>query len=199
MLNLKKLRNIKGLNQKQVADFLGVTRPTYTRYEAGEREPDKHTLNLLADFFDVSIDYLLGRTNSPQNVAGIQIPVLGEVQAGLPISAITDIIDYEEITPAMASLGEHFALKVKGSSMEPKFSHGDVVIVRQQSDIDNGDIAIVLIDGESATIKKIQKSEDGIILIATNSNYEPIFYNNEQIEELPVIILGKVIELRAKF
>lgn len=83
--------------------------------------------------------------------------------------------------------------------MEPKFSEGDVVIVRKQSDVDSGDIAVVLIDGNEATIKKIKKSPDGVMLVPLNQNYEVMLYTNNEIEELPVIILGKVVELRAKF
>ena len=83
--------------------------------------------------------------------------------------------------------------------MEPRIAQGDVVIVRKQSDVDTGDIAVVLVNGNEATIKKIKKRPDGIMLIPINTNYEVMFYNNTEIEELPVLILGKVVELRAKF
>lgn len=175
---------------------IGLTNGLMTQWKNGRQKPSLDSLNLIADYFDVSPNYLLGKEDSPK---GIKIPVLSNVQAGLPIEAIQDIIDYEEISIEMASQGEHFALMVRGDSMEPKFSQGDVVIVRQQPDVDNGDIAIVLIDGESATIKKIQKHKNGITLIPTNVNYSPVFYDNEKCEALPVTILGKVIELRAKF
>ena len=99
----------------------------------------------------------------------------------------------------MATSGDYFALQVRGRSMEPRMKEGDVVIIRQQPDVDNGDIAIVLVNGNDATIKKIGKSSEGIMLVPTNPAFEPIFYNNREIMELPVKILGKVVELRAKF
>ena len=94
---------------------------------------------------------------------------------------------------------EYFALQVKGSSMEPRMRNGDVVIVRKQSDVSHDDTAIVLVNGNEATIKRVLKSEAGIMLAPNNPAYEPKFYSNKEIEELPVVILGKVVELRAKF
>lgn len=128
-----------------------------------------------------------------------RIPVYGRVAAGIPIDAITDIEDYEEITDEMARQGEYAALKIKGNSMLPRFADGDVVIVRLQSDVNTGDIAIVLINGDEATCKKIKKTPEGVMLISTNPEYEPLFFSNKEIEEKPVRIWGKVVELRAKF
>ena len=99
----------------------------------------------------------------------------------------------------MARQGEFFGLKIRGNSMEPKFSEGDVVIVRKQPDVDSGTIAIVMVNGDEATVKKIQKFDGGINLVPSNSSYDIKTYTNEQIEKLPVRILGKVVELRAKF
>ncbi len=129
----------------------------------------------------------------------VRIPVYGSVAAGIPLEAITDIEDYEEITEEMAKSGKYAALKIKGSSMEPRFTEGDVVIVRLQDDVDNGDIAIVIVNGDEATCKKIKKTPEGVMLISTNPAYEPMFYSNREIEEKPVRIWGKVVELRAKF
>ena len=127
------------------------------------------------------------------------IPVLGKVVAGIPLDAIEDIIDYEEIPLSMAKSGEFFALQIKGDSMEPKFSEGDVVIVRKQDDVDSGSIAIILVNGNEATIKRVKKFDGGINLVPTNPAYDVLTYTNEQIENLPVRIIGKVVELRAKF
>ena len=89
-------------------------------------------------------------------------PVLGVVRAGVPIHAEEDIIDYEEIPQEMARSGEYFGLRVTGSSMEPTLRDGDVIIVRKQPDVDNGDIAIVLVDGEDATVKEIRETPKGV-------------------------------------
>ena len=141
--------------------------------------------------FDLSIGLVSENT---------KVPVLGRIIAGIPLEAINDIIDYEEIPKAMARLGEYFGLQVRGNSMEPRIKEDDVVIVRKQSDIENGDIAVVLINGYDATLKKVTKQENGIMLTAYNPEaYPPKFYTNEEIINLPVEILGKVIELRAKF
>lgn len=97
-----------------------------------------------------------------------KIPVLGSVIAGIPIEAIEDIIDWEEIPEEMSKRGECFALMIKGDSMTPSIQEGDVVIVRKQSDVDSGDIAIVLVNGFEATCKQVMKSSDGITLISFN-------------------------------
>lgn len=198
---IKELRNVKQIKQIDLCKKLGVTQGALSSWENEKYEPDINSLKKLSEFFNVSIDYLLGRsdTSSTHDSHGIRIPVLGKIVAGIPIEAVEEILDYEEITPELASSGEYFALRIKGNSMEPKISEGDVIIVRKQDYADNGDTAIVLVNGDEATVKKIRKSPDGISLIPNNPSYDIIFYSNKEIEDLPVRIIGKVIELRAKF
>ncbi|WP_298676450.1 XRE family transcriptional regulator [uncultured Megasphaera sp.] len=130
---------------------------------------------------------------------GVKIPVLGSIIAGIPVDAIQDIIDWEEIPREMATTGEFFGLKVKGHSMEPRILEGDVVIVKRQADVESGKVAVVLINGNEAMLKRVKKQENGITLIANNiSVYAPHFYTNDEIEKLPVHILGEVVELRGK-
>ena len=155
-------------------------------------------LSRLAELFGVSVDYLLGKTDVPSS-SYIRVPVLGRVAAGIPIDAIEDVIDWEDISTAAAGDGEYFGLQIKGHSMEPKISDGDVVIVRRQPDVDSGDIAVVLVNGDDATVKRIKKSPQGVTLIPSNPAYDPMYYTNAEIESLPVQILGRVVELRAKF
>lgn len=114
-------------------------------------------------------------------------------------STIEDIVDYEEIPEVMARNGEYFGLLVKGDSMSPVFIDGDTVIVRRQESADTGDSVIAMINGDEATIKRLKRTEDGIILIPNNPQYLPMTYSNDQIKTLPVRILGKVVELRRKF
>ena len=202
MEQLKMLRLSHKLTQQEVANILGVDRTTYVKYETGKSEPTFETLVRLADYFDVSTDYLLGTSSAPSRPAssGVQIPVLGDVRAGLPIEAIENIIDYEEISAELARSGEYFALRVVGDSMEPRIREGDVVIVRKQPDLESGEVGIVLVNGDSATVKKVVKHADGISLIAYNAAvYPPHFYTKKEITTLPVTIIGKVVELRAKF
>ena len=210
---LQELRNSKKMTQAELGKVLKVSASTIGMYETDKRQPNFETEEAIADFFNVDIDYLRGKRDFsvrdlldfediyPKNTGNeyITVPVLGRVAAGIPISAQEDILGYEEIPATWAKNNTIFALKIKGDSMEPKISDGDIVICRAQPDVDNGDIAIVIINGEEATCKRISKSADGINLISDNSNYLPMHYTNKQIEELPVQILGKVIELRVKF
>lgn len=196
-MRLKEARKNARLSQQKVADYIGVSQNTYSYWENGKYNIDNESLKKLSELFDVSVDYLLGK--EILKPAKALIPVLGTVQAGIPIEAVEDVLDYEEIAPEMAAHGEYFALRVKGSSMEPRMRDGDVVIVRKQADVNHDDTAIVLVNGNEATIKRVLKSEAGIMLAPNNPAFEPKFYSNKDIAELPVVIMGKVVELRAKF
>lgn len=211
MPRLSELRKQKGLKQGDLAAFLGVAQSTLSGWENGKFEIDDKNKIKLADFFGVSVDYLLGRevsANSPWNEngidmaprkKGIKIPVLGRVVAGVPVEAVQDVIDYEEIDEEMAKTGEFFALQIKGDSMEPRIKSGDVVIVRKQDIVDSGDIAIVMVNGDDATCKKFVKHKNGVSLVSMNPAYTPMFYTMDEVESMPVRILGRVMELRAKF
>ena len=156
------------------------------------------SLAKIAQYLECSVDYLLGNDIPVPKATkkGVRIPVLGRVQAGVPVEAIEEVLDWEEITEDMASAGEFFALKVRGRSMEPKLLEGDVLIIRMQPDVDDGDIAVVMVNGDDATVKKIKKSREGIMLLPFNPDFEPMFYSNREIEEKPVRVIGRVIELR---
>lgn len=201
--NLKMLRQQHNISQKNMADILYVSQQAVAKWETDKATPNPEMLNRIADYFDVSVDYLLGRTNSrsaPDDLSkGVKIPVLGNVQAGIPIEAAEDIIDYEEISQEMASRGDYFALKVRGTSMEPKFSEGDVVIVKKQNTADTGDIVIALVNGNDATIKKLKYTKEGLYLLPSNPEFEPMFFSKHEVVTLPVTICGVVVELRAKF
>lgn len=198
MNHLKAARQAKHMTQTDVANYIGLTQGAYSNWERGETKIDGVQLSRLAELFEVSVDYLLGKTDIPGNKY-IRIPVLGRVAAGIPIDAIEEVIDWEDISADTAGGGEYFGLQIKGHSMEPKISDGDVVIVRRQPDVDSGDIAVVLVNGDDATVKKVKKSPQGVTLIPSNLAYEPMYYTNAEIESLPVQILGRVVELRAKF
>lgn len=201
MNRVKELRKQKHITQEELGKVLDIQKAAISKYENGRAEPSTEVLKKMSAYFGVSIDYLLG--NSPAKLSaqklgrGVRIPVLGRVVAGIPIEAVEEILDYEEITPELAATGEFFALQVKGDSMLPKLEEGDIVIVKKQADVETGDIAIVLVNGDEATIKQVKKVTGGIMLYGFNPDvYEPHFYSNQQIEELPVRILGKVIESR---
>lgn len=197
MNNLKSARKAKKLTQIEVADYIGLAQSSYSAWESGKTKIDDVSLKRLAELFEVSVDYLLGRVSGP-NHRRIRVPVLGSVAAGIPIEAIEDVIDYEDLDADVFGDGEYFGLQVKGHSMEPKISDGDVVIVRRQEDVESGEIAVVLVNGDEATVKRIKKAPAGVTLIPSNPAYEPMFYTNDEIENLPVRVIGRVVELRAK-
>lgn len=197
---LKYFRSLKGLSQSELAKELGVSTSAISMYEVGKREPDFETEEKIADYFNTDLNILRGRdTERIVSSNTTSIPVLGRVAAGIPLTAVEYIIDTEEIPQAMASDGEYFGLQVKGDSMEPKISNGDVVIVRKQSDADDGDLVIALVNGDDAVVKRLKKYADGIALISSNPAYEPMYFSNAEIQSKPVEIIGKVKELRAKF
>ena len=199
---LKSARKATGISQKDIAKKLFISQQAYAKYETGAATPNPETLKRIAEIFNVSTDYLLGNNQvlkkQTKNPAVVKIPVLGEVAAGVPIFADENIIDYEEIPAEMAKNDDYFALKIHGDSMEPRIWNNDVVIVRKQSDVDSGDIAIVIVNGDLGTCKKVVKHSSGISLISFNSKYEPMFYTTDEIKTLPLTIIGKVVELRGK-
>lgn len=202
---LKALRSEKKMSQQELANALNISKSSINMYERGDRQPNFEMLELIADYFNVDTDYLLGRTTKTTRVLGVpftgavRIPVLGRVVAGIPIDAVQDILDWEEITDEIARTGEFFALQIKEDSMEPRMKEGDVVIVRQQPDAESGDIVIAAVNGDEATCKRLMKYESGIALLSNNPNYLPMQFNNVEILEKPITILGKVVELRGKF
>lgn len=205
---LIELRKARTMSQEEVAKALNIDRTTYVKYERGGSV--KRNVEKLSNFFNVSTDYLLGRSDSPTGSYSadigspskektIRVPILGRIAAGTPIGAVEEVIGWEEISKKLAAGGACFALRVCGHSMEPRILEGDTVIVRQQPNVDSGDIAVVLIGNEEATLKRVKKQKDGIILVANNpAVYEPHFYSNREIKNSPVRILGKVVEIRCK-
>ena len=192
---VKLLADRKKISLPQLEQELGFGNATIVKWDKSTPKADK--LKKVADYFNVSMEYLMdGNIEKPK---GVQIPVLGDVAAGIPIEAVEDIIDFEEIDEELASKGEFFGLRIKGNSMSPRIQSGDVVIVRVQSDAENGDIVIAKVNGDDACCKKLQKHDEGISLISLNPEYEPMFFSKKDIADLPVHIIGKVVELRGKF
>lgn len=194
---VKQLTSEQNMSMSELARRVGIAKSAISRYFNGTRELPLNRIEDFAKALHTTSHFLLGV--EPESSKGIQIPVLGTVAAGIPISAVQDILDYEEVPQSWKSQGEFFGLRIKGDSMQPKMDDGDVVIVRQQSDANNGDTVIALVNGDDATCKKLQKTDNGIMLVSTNPNYLPMFFTNEEIVTKPVVILGKVVELRSKF
>lgn len=194
------------MSQDELAQKLGYkSRSSINKLEAGLQDLPLSKVEEIASILDTTPGYLMGwdDTATVPSAPAVRIPVYGNVAAGIPITAITDFTsedpdDWEEIPAQMAQGGEYFALRIQGDSMEPRIWKGDVVIVRLQEQVDSGDIAIVCINGQDATCKRVRYTDAGMMLISTNPAYEPMFFTPAQIDSLPVRILGKVVEQRGK-
>jgi repressor LexA len=159
----------------------------------------------MAKLFQIPVEEILVQVPVTASRSGIRIPVIGASAAGIPICAIEEHIDdddpdtWEEISERLAATGTFVAIRIKGDSMAPNIQEKDILIVRVQDDVDNGDIAIVMVNGDEVTCKKIKKTPEGVMLIPFNPEYDTMFYTNAEIESLPVRIYGKVIETRRKY
>lgn len=199
-LRLRKLRKERGMRIEDMAKYLGIAVSTYGRWESGSNSPYRK-LEELARFFNVSVDYLTTGKETPkdENRNIVHVPVLWRIATGIPIDAIQEIEGWEEMYKPGAKEGEYFALHIKGSSMEPRMREGDIVIVRRTEAFENGDTCIVLVNGNEATCKIVQKQANGITLIGYNTTvYPPHFYSSEEVVNLPVKIIGVVVEFRGK-
>ena len=200
---IRELRKQKGVTQQQLADILCVEKTNISKWEAGVYEPGKAVLSKMAEYFNVSVDYLLGRTDNPTPdtlpTATVKIPLLGNIAAGQPIEAIENVEDYVYISEDMARRGTYFALKVKGNSMEPRIYEGDIAIIRHQSTVNCGEIAAVKVNGDDVTLKKVEFVKDGVKLIGLNPSFTPLFYTTAECVQKPLSILGKLVEIRSAF
>lgn len=188
----------RGVTPYRVAQETGVTTSTLSQWKNGAYVPKTEKLQKLASYFGVPLEYFTGvATNTPQPSTDHTrwVPVLGRVAAGIPAEMVEDVLDYEEIE---SSVGDAFALMIRGGSMSPVLLPDDVVIVKKQDDVESGAVAVVSVNGDDATCKKIVKTEGGVILQPLNPDYDPLFYSDEEIVTLPVRILGRVVEVRRK-
>ena len=196
--NIRFYLSQNGISQTEICQTLGFSMSTFSDWVRARTYPRIDKIELMANYFGIEKSDLVEERTKSQR-AGVAINVLGRVAAGIPINAITEIIDTEEISEDLAKTGDFFALKIKGDSMEPRIVDGDVVIVKQQEDAENGDTVIALVNGDDAVCKRLRKYRDGLELISNNPAYAPMFFDKETIETKPVRIIGKVVELRGKF
>ncbi len=187
----------RGLSLSGMCIAAGIPKNTFTELKSGRiKTISAKNIGKIAAFFNVPTDYLM---NDKRTLTPNLVPVYGQVSAGIPMEAITDIEDYEEIPDDMAASGEYIALKIHGHSMEPRMCEGDVVIARVQEDVEDGQYAIVMVNGDNATCKRVKKLEGGgIALLSTNPLYEPQYYSASETSDTPVRILGRVVEIRCK-
>lgn len=217
----KQLRTERRLSQQNLADQLGFSKSSVNMYERGEREPGLESMETIADYFNVDLDYLMGRSDIPNrndwlksinksvavepsqpqmkfdNIIPISIkrfPLLGDIACGKPIMANEEKELYVE---AGTNIHADFCLKAKGDSMiGARIYDGDIVFIRKQEMVNNGEIAAVIIDDE-ATLKRVNyyPEKDLLILKAENSQYEDLVYTGEQLNH--IIILGKAVAFQS--
>lgn len=209
---IKKYRINHELSQRAFASRTSLS-PSYINtlekiYNPKTQKPYSVTTDValeLANAMNIKIEDLLNMLNNDQefninndNNSAV-VFVYGTIPAGIPMECIEDIIDTEEISTDMLKGGkQYFGLRVKGDSMEPEYLDGDTLILEKVDDCESGDDCVVMVNGNDGTFKRVFKNENGIILQPLNPSYSPIIYTNEQIETLPVRIIGVVEEFRRK-
>ncbi len=204
----KSLRIEKNMTQQQLADLFFTKKSSISRYENNIQLPEIDTLRKFADFFEVSIDYLLCRSNLKNNdmpsaaylpKKTIELPILGVVRAGVPLYAQQNLLGYSTIDAALVPSGECFYLRVKGDSMNlSNIVDNQLVMIRRQQAVENGEIALVMVGEEDATIKKLYRSDTTVTLMPHSSNpeYPPRIIN---LEKEPVKVIGKVVGTFIRF
>ena len=193
---IKERRIALGWTQEELADRMGYkTRSSINKIELGIQDIPQSKISEFARVMATTEAYLLEWTDE-QPTDSRRVPVYGRVAAGIPIEAIENIVDWEEI-PAEWH-GEYGCLTIKGDSMSPRILDGDRVIVKRQDDAESGDIVIAIINGNDGVCKKLIKHESGITLQSLNPTYEPMYFSRDSLEQVPVLIWGKVVELRGR-
>lgn len=215
----KRLRIGKNLSQAEISKKLNVTQSAVSKWESGIAIPDPLTLKKISEFYRVSIDYLLGKTDLPielnklnwtDNVKPInlyqkfqysQVPVLGNIAAGNPREAIESGLYEDCVYVDTREYGNDiiFGLEVSGDSMEPRICEGDIAIIRSCDWVNSGDIAAVRVNGDATTLKKVKFEQNGMWLIGLNPNFKPIYYTAIECEKLPVTVIGKLVQVVQKY
>ena len=215
-IRFKEERKKKNLTQQDLATLFHLDKSSISKYENGHQRPEMETLINICDYFGVSVEYLVGQTDKKEkninktdvnnitnlieidNNKMVKIPVLGAIKAGIPMFAEDNIIGYEYVHQEELMQGEkYFYLQVKGDSMiNARIYEGDRVRIKKQNFIErNGDIMAVRVNGDEATLKRVYKQENGLVLISENPNYFPIFFPASDIEVGYVSIIGKVVKI----
>ena len=207
---LKKAMELRNMKASELSERAQIPKSAISQYLSGLYEAKQKSIFKLAKILNVSEGWLMGLdVPMERNFNNIQknkktsnsavVFIYGSIPAGVPMECIEDIIDTEEIPADMLRGGkQYFGLKVKGNSMEPEYLDGDTLILEKADDCESGDDCVVMVNGNDGTFKRVIKNENGIILQPLNSEYYPMVFTNEQIENLPVRVIGIVEEIRRK-
>ena len=204
---IREFRLKKNITQEELAEFLNTTSQTISRYEIGDRKTNQDILFKLAEYFNVSInDFFPPLSFDNASVVDInsnivKIPVYGSIKAGIPIESQSDIIDYVDIPKEWTKGGKEFyGLKISGDSMFPKYQENDIVIFEHNEDLNqfNGKDCAIMINGTESTFKKLLINDQGIVLQPYNVVYDIMMFSNEEVEKLPIKVVGIARERRTK-
>ena len=209
-IRLRKAMDLRDLKQVDLVTQTKLPKSSISQYLSGVREPKQKAIYLLSEVLSVEPGWLMGydvpmvESRRPANAQPLndscRIPLVGRVAAGQPIFDEGNIIGEVFVDPDLIAGSENvYALKVRGDSMSPKILDGDTLIVREQSTADDGEIVIVTVNGDEGTCKKLKRYPDALALVSINPLYEPIMYTWEEVEQLPVRIVGKVLQSRHDF
>lgn len=204
---LRSAMDIRNIKASELSEKSNIPKSAISQYLSGLYEAKQKSIFKLATVLDVSEAWLMGldvpmTKNIKIDKLGnpvIEIPILGTVKAGYDYLAQENWIGTVDIDKKLAESGEFFALKIKGDSMAPVLIEDDIVIIKKQDDFDSGDIVVAIVNGDEATIKKGKKSESKILLQPFNTNYDPLIFTKEEMDTIPVRIVGIVKQLKREF
>ena len=196
--NITKRLIEKDKTQQDMCNDLGWKKGTVSAWVNGTRMPKMDKIDIMCKYFGCERDDLLFDAREMKMMRSVSIPVYARVAAGIPLEASEEIVDREEIPKKWTELGDYYGLRIRGDSMQPRIEEGDVVIVRKQSTADDGQTVIALVNGNDAVCKKLKVYKDGIALVSNNPIYPPMYFSTSDTQDIPVRIIGRVVEIRGK-
>lgn len=225
MNNIRDLRKRAGWTQEELGNKLGLSKNAISGYEKGNRQPNPDILRKLSELFGVSVDTILGLDNAkpepigkpvdpadfppqtlirqplpdPENETAL-IPILGSVRAGYDYIAEQEMLGWLKVEDSFAAAHpQAFSLYVKGDSMSPEIRHNDIAVCLPDQEIHSNDVAVVCVNGDEGTVKRVRFDDDGLTLLPANPRYKPHHYSAEDVRSLPVVLRAKVIEVRHQY
>lgn len=204
-IRLQKAMNIRNIKASELSEKAKIPKSAISQYLSGLYEAKQKSIFKLATALNVSEGWLMGldvpmeenikKIDNLGNIV-VPIPLIGTVKAGYDYLAEEYWEGTVDLDKKIADTGEFFALKIKGDSMIPIFFEDDIVIIKKQNDCENNEVAVVIVNGNEGTLKKVRKTDEGIILQPFNQAYSPVMYTNKEIKEIPIVIAGVFQELR---
>lgn len=200
--NLKYYMEINNKTRYDLCKDLNLPYTTFAEWYHGKIYPRIDKIEMLANYFNIKKSDLIEEKNKIDALGNpvVPLPLVGSVKAGYNYLAQENWIGTVDVETSLVGDGkDYFALKVKGDSMAPVFLEDDIVIIKKQNDCENNEYAVVIINGDEGTLKKIKKTDSGIILQPLNPAYGPVMYTKKEMETIPIIIVGVVKQLKREF